>query len=158
MHGNTSVHQAAASREEGSFHVLQCFLSRGVDVNQTNARGHTPLDLATSQNVRDLIVKAQKTLYCQGNNCNKSKFDFKNIRYYCTSCKKFFCDRCSTCSWVFEDKDSKEENRPVCRCDDCLKKIIQSEEDMRAAMETMDFATVDKALNQIKKEEVDIDV
>jgi len=44
MHGNTAVHQAAAS---GSKKVLECFLSRGVDVDVKNARGHTPLDLAT---------------------------------------------------------------------------------------------------------------
>ena len=44
MHGNTAVHQAAAS---GSKKVLECFLSRGVDVEIKNARGHTPLDLVT---------------------------------------------------------------------------------------------------------------
>jgi len=45
MHGNTAVHQAAASGEKK---VLECFLSRGVDVDVKNARGHTPLDLATA--------------------------------------------------------------------------------------------------------------
>lgn len=44
MHGNTAVHQAAAS---GNKKVLECFMSRGVDVDIKNARGHTPLDLST---------------------------------------------------------------------------------------------------------------
>lgn len=52
MHGNTAVHQAAAS---GSKKVLECFLSRGVDVEIKNARGHAPLDLATQPEVKELI-------------------------------------------------------------------------------------------------------
>jgi ankyrin repeat protein len=91
MHGNTAVHQAAAS---GSKKVLECFLSRGVDVEIKNARGHSPLDLATAPDVRELIQKATSTKICADKTC-KSKFDFKNIRYYCESCKKFFCLKCS---------------------------------------------------------------
>jgi len=53
MHGNTSIHQAA-SVEEG-LKVLKCFMSRGCDVGVKNARGHTPLDLATSEETRSLI-------------------------------------------------------------------------------------------------------
>ena len=79
MHGNTAVHQAAAS---GLKKVLECFLSRGVDVDVKNARGHTPLDLATHPEVKQLIMNAINTKLCT---CKK-KFDFKNIRYYCESC------------------------------------------------------------------------
>lgn len=89
MHGNTAVHQAAAS---GSKKVLECFLSRGVDVDVKNARGHTPLDLATRVEVKDLILKAINTKKCV---ICKSKFDFKNIRYYCESCTRFLCIQCS---------------------------------------------------------------
>ncbi len=60
-YGNTSVHQAAAS---GSQKVLESFLARGVDVEKKNARGHTPLDLATSEEVKELIVQAIKTKKC----------------------------------------------------------------------------------------------
>ena len=89
MHGNTAVHQAAAS---GLKKVLECFLSRGVDVDVKNARGHTPLDLATHHEVKQLIMNAINTKQCT---C-KRKFDFKNIRYYCESCSKFYCNECST--------------------------------------------------------------
>jgi ankyrin repeat protein len=58
MHGNTAVHQAAAS---GKKKVLECFLSRGVDVDIKNARGHSPMDLATQQEVKELISKAINT-------------------------------------------------------------------------------------------------
>jgi ankyrin repeat protein len=49
MYGNTAVHQAAAS---GNLKVLECFLSQGVDVDVKNARGHTPMDLATEPSTR----------------------------------------------------------------------------------------------------------
>lgn len=90
MHGNTAVHQAAAS---GSKKVLECFLSRGVDVEIKNARGHTPLDLATQPEVKDLILQAINTKKCV---LCPQKFDFKNIRYYCESCKRFLCSKCSS--------------------------------------------------------------
>ncbi len=88
QYGNNAVHQAAAS---GSKRVLECFLSRGVDVEKKNARGHTPLDMAVQEDVRKLIIKATNTKTCT---ICKSKFDFKNIRYYCESCGKFYCNKC----------------------------------------------------------------
>jgi hypothetical protein len=36
--------------------VLKCFLSRGVDIDVPNARLHTPLDLTTEKNTKDLII------------------------------------------------------------------------------------------------------
>ena len=89
MHGNTSVHQAASNAQ--SLRVLKTFMSRGCDVAKTNARGHTPLDLATDPATRALIEKAFATDRCQGKVCGGSKFDFKNIRYYCEQCTKFYC-------------------------------------------------------------------
>lgn len=59
--GNTAVHQAAAS---GSLPVLECYLSRGVDMEMTNARGHTSLHLATTADVKNIITKAIATEKC----------------------------------------------------------------------------------------------
>jgi len=111
MYGNSSVHQAAAS---GNLAVLQCYLSRGVDVDMKNSRGHSPLDLSTEEKTKELILKATKTKACENKEC-KSKFDFKNIRYYCEVSKKFFCKNCSITLWVYESHESEEKERPVCR-------------------------------------------
>jgi len=73
MHGNTAVHQAAAS---GNDEVLKCFMARGVDVTKVNAREHTPLMLATKESTRALISKAVHTLKCPGSVCGGSTFDF----------------------------------------------------------------------------------
>jgi len=61
MHGNTSVHQAAAG---GQYDVLVCFLSFGVDVEIKNARGHTPLDLATHEQCKKLLQDSYDTKVC----------------------------------------------------------------------------------------------
>lgn len=89
MHGNTSVHQAAAA---GHLDILECFLSQGVDVDLKNAWGHAPLDLATAPAVKSLIQQALKTKNC--NYC-QSKFSFNNLRYMCRSKRDFFCKNCS---------------------------------------------------------------
>lgn len=154
MHGNTAVHQAAASGEKK---VLECFLSRGVDVEIKNARGHSPLDLATQAEVKELILKATSTKNCADRSC-KSKFDFKNIRYYCESCKKFFCLKCSKSVWVFENVSALEEERSVCRCNGCAEVIAGNERDLKNAMATMEFHTVDKVLSHILNNKIDIAV
>jgi hypothetical protein len=124
IHGNNAVHQAASS---GSLPVLECFLSRGVDVSIKNARGHSPMNLATQPDVKDLITKALKTTKCV--EC-KSIFDFKNVRYYCLSCHNFFCYKCSKTKWVYETVDSEEPNRPVCSCLNCAETIRKSEDNL----------------------------
>jgi hypothetical protein len=80
---------------------------------------------------------------------DRSKFDFKNIRYYCESCKRFLCAKCSTSEWVYETTESKDKERPVCRCHDCGKKIDKAREELEKAMSTMDFHTVDKVYSMI---------
>lgn len=143
MHGNTAVHQAAAS---GSKKVLECFLSQGVDVDVKNARGHGPFDLATADEVKNLICIAMNTKNCV---ICQEKFTFKNIRYYCESCSRFLCINCSSSQWVFESVDSEEKERPVCRCKDCLNKIKKSEDDLVVALKTMDYVIVDKVFSWI---------
>ena len=89
---------------------------------------------------------------------NKSKFDFKNIRYYCEQCTRFLCINCSQSQWVYEDVYSEERERPVCRCSDCLNEIRKSEDELSAAVKTMDFHHVDKILTKILSNHIDIDV
>lgn len=123
-----------------------------------NARGHTPLDLATNKDTRALIERAFQTVQCKGKNCGNSKFDFKNIRYYCESCTGFFCAKCSDRDWVYEEKNSENKERPVCRCKTCGEKLKKAEQDLQEAMETRDFATLHKVLSGIISAQLDIDV
>ena len=76
IHGNNCIHQAAANSK---VKVLKCFMQFGVDLNLKNARVHTPLDLATDPETRELIQRGIKTTHCSGTKCGNSKFDFRNI-------------------------------------------------------------------------------
>ena len=150
MYGNSAVHQAAAS---GNMTVLKCYLSRGVDVDMKNARGHSPLDLTTEPETKKLITRATKTEKCE--TC-KSKFDFKNIRYFCESSAKFYCKDCSHVFWVYENHDSLEKERPVCRSKAVYNKVKDHEKKLAEAVEANEFYTIDKALKSCQG--IDIDV
>lgn len=122
MHGNTSVHHAASDAK--GLKVLKCFMSRGCDLGMKNARGHTPLDLATTQETRDLILKANSALKCKGRNCGGSKFDFKNVRFLCEGgCNQFYAETCCTRFEVYETTKAEFKERPVCYSYGCLDKI-----------------------------------
>ena len=155
MHGNNAVHQAAANSQTK---VLKCFMSFGVDVHLKNARKHAPLDLATHPETRALITKGIQTTHCTGKKCGGSKFDFRNIQYYCENCGQFWCEQDSIRDWVYEDKDSLEKERPVCLCTDCHVKIQKAENELAQAIETNDYHTLDKVLTQIQNDKTDIDV
>jgi hypothetical protein len=150
--GNTAVHQAAAA---GSIQVLQWYLSRGVDMELKNARGHTAFDLATNKAVKDIISKARAT---EKWGSWFSVFDFKNIRYYCVSCGEFYCSDCSKTLWEFDSPEAEYQEKPVCRCNSCDEKKKKSEKAMREANETMDFETVHKVISELKTENLDLDV
>ena len=120
-----------------------------------NARGHTAFDLASSKEVKDIISKARATEHCVS--CN-SYFDFKNIRYYCITCKQFYCSSCSRTLWEFETAQSETQEKPVCRCNSCDDKKRKGEKKMRDAMDTMKFETVDEVLSELEKKNLDLDV
>ena len=54
--------------------------------------------------------------------------------------------------------ESEERERPVCRCVDDLNKIKKQEEELAAALKTMDYLTVDKVYKYIVRNMIDIDV
>lgn len=51
-----------------------------------------------------------------------------------------------------------DEERSVCRCNGCAEVISNAEKDLRNAMATMDFHTVDKVLTHILQNNIDIAV
>lgn len=152
QYGNTAVHQAAASK---NIEVLKCFLAQGVDVNLVNSRNHTPMELATEAEHKKLISKALKTKQCE--NC-KSKFDFKNIRYFCEQSDKFYCINCCSKDWVYETAESDEKERPICRGHAVSKKIKGHEEELRVSIETNEFFTLDKSLNNCSGVDIDVKI
>jgi hypothetical protein len=138
IYGNTSIHQAVAS---GKIEMLECFLSFGADLQLQNARGHTPIDLATDASIKELIKKALDTQKCK--RCETVVFDFENLRYYCQRCKRFFCKACCEIAvYDYEFHDSKEKEKPYTRCIECSQKIRSLQDQLQTALGFIDFKEV----------------
>ena len=75
IHGNNAVHQAAAASR---LEVMKLFMSAGVDLDVANDRGHSPFDLATDPDIKNLILKMRKEQTCRGTKCGQAKFTFQN--------------------------------------------------------------------------------
>jgi hypothetical protein len=115
------------------------------------------MDLATRPEVKSLVSQAHRTLVCSSPDC-QIKFDFQNLRYFCTSSRKFYCKACTNCKWVFEKPESEVEERPICVCIQCEHKIQESEQNLQKALDTNEFYAVDAALTFILNRHIDIDV
>lgn len=113
------------------------------------------MDLVTEPSTKNLIRKAINTKKCENKDCS-SKFDFKNIRFYCSQSQKFFCKKCvSSEKWVYEKWQSSEPQRPVCRSKPVAAQIAKHEKEIREAMQSHQFEQVDHALK--RSEQIDID-
>lgn len=97
IHGNSAIHQAAAG---GHIAILELLVNKGIDFAITNARGHTALELATDPATIAFIMKALNTNKCTS--CT-SDFNFKNLRFFCSSSKKFFCKDCSVVTMEYHN-------------------------------------------------------
>ena len=152
-YGNTSVHQCCTNKE--GINILECFLSQGIDIDLKNARGHTPYDLAASQDIKELIERAQLATNCDS--C-KQAFDFINIRYFCLNCRKFFCRNCCINAWVFEKVESTEKEQPVCYCTGCNDLIKKCEDKLHDGLNSIDFEVVEVIYQDISSKKVNLDV
>ena len=70
----------------------------------------------------------------------------------------FYSRICSERKWVFENKDAEVEERPITRSLECMAEITEAENNLRDAMETLDFATLDTVYKRIIENKMDIDV
>eukprot|EP00826_Nyctotherus_ovalis_P052824 TRINITY_DN676_c0_g1_i20.p1 TRINITY_DN676_c0_g1~~TRINITY_DN676_c0_g1_i20.p1 ORF type:complete len:574 (-),score=244.87 TRINITY_DN676_c0_g1_i20:177-1898(-) len=150
--GNTPVHQAAAG---GATKIIECFLSQGVDIEKKNTRGHTPLDMATDADTRSLIVKAIAVKLCP---ICKSKFDFTNVRFYCSKCLTFSCKNCKESMVVYETVDSAEKEKPICYCKTCYSDYKNCEKLLDEALSIQAFDRVDVIYRTLVDKKFDADV
>lgn len=118
-------------------------MQKGCDVDVKNARLHTPMELATSPETKQLLGKAVKTKKCE--QCG-SKFDFKNLRHLCVQSNKFYCKKCCAVKWEYETWESEEKERLVCRSLVVDKMIKGHETNLIAAIDKYDFHILDAAL------------
>jgi len=135
--------------------VIECFLTQGVEIDVKNAWGHTPLDLATTPEVKQLLSDALKVKNCRYPSCN-SKFTFKNLRYLCLSTRDYFCSKCSKTGWVYENWDSEEMEMPICWSILEEKKISKQEQNLQEAMESWDYHTLNQVIRDCRKLQIEV--
>eukprot|EP00831_Metopus_contortus_P016478 TRINITY_DN1691_c0_g1_i6.p1 TRINITY_DN1691_c0_g1~~TRINITY_DN1691_c0_g1_i6.p1 ORF type:complete len:479 (-),score=88.26 TRINITY_DN1691_c0_g1_i6:150-1586(-) len=151
-YGSTPMHQAAAG---ASLNVIECFLSQGVDIEKKNSRGHTPFDLASDPEVRQFLAKAISVKNCVL--CGQ-KFDFIQVRHYCTRCHKYICKNCCEKMVMDETIDSIEKERPICLCKECVKEHKLCTKLLDDALNNWEFEKVDKFYKMIEKRKAEVDV
>mmetsp|Transcript_7108 Transcript_7108/g.6961 ORF Transcript_7108/g.6961 Transcript_7108/m.6961 type:complete len:418 (-) Transcript_7108:23-1276(-) len=150
--GNNCIHQAVAG---GRSDILETFLAFGVSAEHKNSRGHMPIHLTSDPHLKEMINLAVKAKKCK--KCS-SIFDIHNNRYLCQVCKKYYCANCKVSTWLYLTNESKEEERPVCRCTDCHNQIEQKELELNDAIDSNLFDQVDRVQKDIENGKYDIDV
>merc|ERR1719163_565767 len=108
--GNTALHQAAAG---GSVECTKCLMAQGADVMAKNDRGHTPYALCTVPDVQRLLASAMNTVACKATG---KQFSSTVLRYLCSWSLDVFCEAAVTQTYVFENPDSTEKEKPVTWC------------------------------------------
>ena len=64
----------------------------------------------------------------------------------CVTSNKFFCKNCCNVKYEYENWDSEEKERLVCRGLDVDQQIKEQEANLQTAIEAYDFHVLDKAL------------
>lgn len=141
--GNNCIHHAVASSRVD---ILETFLAFGVAADHKNSRGHQPVQLTSDLNIKkilNLAISAKKCSKC------RSIFDLRNTRHLCQVCKSYYCCNCKITTWMYIRPDSKEEDKPVCRCNDCQAQIDKAELDMNEKIDMKQYGDLDGALKVI---------
>lgn len=141
--GNNCIHHAVASSRVD---ILETFLAFGVAADHKNSRGHQPVQLTSDMNIKKILnyaISASKCSKC------RSVFDLRNTRHLCQVCKNYYCCNCKLTSWMFINPESKEEDKPVCRCNDCQAQIDKAELDMNEKIDMKQYGDLDGALKLI---------
>lgn len=150
-YGNNCIHHAVASSRVD---ILETFLAFGVAADHKNSRGHQPVQLTSDPYIKKMLltaIGAKKCMKC------KTSFDLRNTRHLCQVCKNYFCSNCKITTWMFISAESKEEDKPVCRCNDCQAQIDKAEIEMNEKISMNLYGDLDSAIKIIKDKNITVD-
>jgi len=149
-YGNTALHQAAASN---NLELFKLFMGLGIDLEVKNARSHMAIDLTSNKYIKDLIHKTLEIKNCQI--CNKL-FDFFTKRFFCYVNNETVCKNCCMQEYYYENVDAGEKEIFECRCKNCFKHIVDSENNLRNAIKSNNLEEINAAVNYIKINKIEI--
>ncbi|KAL4463684.1 hypothetical protein ABPG72_009034 [Tetrahymena utriculariae] len=143
--GNNCVHLAASG---GNLQVFQCFMMLGVEVTGKNSRGHEVLDLATNQEIISLTKSHKLALRCAATN---EVFNDSIKRHWCSTCRKFFCDKYYRVEWTWENHNSSIQERMDGKCLKCWENIAHHSEQLKEKMKEYEQKGLTEKLNEIEQ-------
>lgn len=143
MYGNTAIHQAAASND---LNTLKLFLGLGLDIELKNARSHSPYDLCTSPQLKDIMKRTIEKQKCQ---ICETYFDFFNKRYVCALKEEVVCRKCIKIDFFYKDHKADEREIRQCRCVNCFDEVVKHEEILAKAMKASKLSEINDAYMDI---------
>ncbi len=149
-YGNTALHQAAASN---NLELFKLFMGLGIDLEVKNARNHMANDLTSNKDIKNLIHKTLEIKNCII--CNKL-FDFFTKRFFCYINTETVCKNCCIQEYYYENVDAEEKEIFECRCKNCFKYILDSENNLRNAIKSNNLEEIYSAVNFVKINKVKI--
>lgn len=151
-YGNNCIHHAVAGNRKD---ILETFLALGVHASHKNNRSHTPIQMTSDTEIKEIISSAISASRCK--KCS-SYFDIRNTKQLCQVCKKYFCSNCKLLSWVFIAPESVEEEKPVLRCLDCQTLVDQAEYQLQEAIDSNSLVKLTNLIEKISEENINVDV
>lgn len=149
-YGNTALHQAAASN---NLELFKLFMGLGIDLEVKNARNHMASDLTSNKDIKVLIHKTLEIKNCQI--CNKL-FDFFTKRFFCYINYETVCKNCCTQEFYYENVDADDKEIFECRCKNCFKYIVDSENNLHNAIKSNSLEEIYTAVNFVKINKIKI--
>lgn len=150
MYGNTALHQAAASNNKACFKI---FMGLGIDLDIKNARSHTPLELASNEEIKALIKKTSEKSRC--GICN-SYFSFFVKKYICNVKEEIICKDCCKSNYYYENENSLTEEILECRCNNCIEEISKEEKQLIDTINKQDLNALTEHYNHLTPLEIRI--
>lgn len=150
--GNNSVHMVASSN---SLSAIELVLQFGVKLYTPNIRGHTVYEMASSPEVLALFKKQKETIRCTATG---EPFKQNETKFFCKTCKNFFCEDQTRFRWVLRDAEAKTRDEPERKCLSCIKKQEETEYELKGLIETQSYSKLCEKLEEIQKTKQATDV
>jgi hypothetical protein len=152
MFGNNAIHQAVAG---GNVQVVEALLQSGIRIDHKNNRGHGLMDLCTNPIVKQYLKAYDQTKICPE---TKKVFATEDLKYLCIITGKFYSKEGSELYWIYETKDSTDQEKLERRCTSAQKYILKIEDELNELIQSYDYTKLTQTLQLIDDEEVHVDV
>lgn len=148
--GNNCIHQAVAGGHVPTFRLL---LQWGIKLHYVNNRGHTVVELCTNAEIMKYIKKFKETEKALG-------IDPKEERtvYLCAISDEFCAEKDIESFWLYETKDSVEQEKFETRCHEEHNKVLAHQDELLELIKGYDYGALTTKLKFIADKDIHIEI